>query len=136
MHGIRWQQRFANYQKALAQLTKFVQKAQTDGLNDLEVQGLIQAFEYTHELAWNVLKDFLETQGIAELYGSKNTLKAAFRGGLIADGDAWAKTINDRNLTVHTYNEDTANDILQSILHTYFKLFTDLNDKMNTLTHL
>ena len=65
---IRWLQRFDNYKKALAQLSRFMQK---NTLNELEEQGLIQAFEYTHELAWKVQKDFLEQQGTTDLFGSK-----------------------------------------------------------------
>jgi hypothetical protein len=66
---IRWKQRFSNYKKALLQLTKFIDKGK---LNELQKQGLIQAFEYTHELAWNVLKDYLQDQGIQNITGSKD----------------------------------------------------------------
>jgi len=64
---IRWKQRFSNYQKALAQLTKFIDKGD---LNELEEQGLIQAFEYTHELAWNLLRDYLRDQGAQNIANS------------------------------------------------------------------
>ncbi len=72
---IRWKQRFSSYQRALAQLTKFIEKGE---LNELEQQGLIQAFEYTHELAWKLLKSFLEARGIQDLYGSKDSTRSAF----------------------------------------------------------
>ena len=68
---IRWKQRFSNYKKALAQLTKFIDE---DELNELEKQGLIKAFEYTHELAWNLLKDYLQDQGIQNITGSKDSV--------------------------------------------------------------
>ena len=74
-------------------------------LSELEKQGLIQAFEFTHELAWNVLKDYLEAQGFAELIGSKNATQQAFKNGLLEDGEAWMDMIRARNLTSHTYQD-------------------------------
>ncbi len=97
---IRWVQRFNHFKKALSQLTKFMQKT---ALNELEEQGLIQAFEYTHELAWKVQKDFLESQGVPELFGSKNVAREAFKTGLVDDGEVWMRMIESGNLTSHTY---------------------------------
>ena len=84
---IRWQQRFSNYCKALTQLEAFLDP---HGLNEREQQGLIKAFEYTFELAWNTLRDLLRSQGAASLLGSRDTLREAFRLGLIRDGEAWS----------------------------------------------
>lgn len=127
---IRWQQRFANYQKALAQLQKFIAKGE---LNELEIQGLIQCFEYTHELAWNVMKDYLTEQGVQNLFGSKNASKEAFRLGLIHDSTYWAEMIEDRNKSVHTYNEATAKHIMQNITKHYVHLFHSFEQKMISL---
>lgn len=128
---IRWQQRFANYNKALSQLKKFIDKG---SLNELEEQGLIQAFEYTYELAWNVLKDFLSYQGNqAEIYGSRDAITEAFKVGLIENGNTWMEMFKDRNRTSHTYNEETANAISKAIINTYFHLFIDLQQKMNRI---
>ena len=128
---IRWKQRFSNYQKALAQLTKFIEKGE---LNELEKQGLIQAFEYTHELAWNLLKDYLQDQGIQNITGSKDSVRAAFRVGLIEDGESWMDMIKDRNQTVHTYNEATAEAIITNIQTRFFALFVALGKKMQELS--
>ncbi|MFI3122110.1 MAG: nucleotidyltransferase substrate binding protein [Methylococcaceae bacterium] len=68
-NDIRWVQRFGNFCKALAQLTKFIAKGD---LNELEKQGLIQCFEYTYELAWNTLKDFYQSQAETDIQGSKD----------------------------------------------------------------
>ena len=81
---IRWKQRFYNYQKALSQLTKFIEKGE---LSELEEQGIIKAFEYTYELAWNVIKDYYQEQGEVNIQGSRDALRLAFQRGLIADGD-------------------------------------------------
>jgi len=124
---IRWQQRFSNYQKALAQLETF---AQPPSLNEREQQGLIKAFEYTYELAWNTLRDLLRSQGNAALLGSRDTLREAFRLGLIEAGDTWMLMIQDRNLTSHTYNRATADAIGQQILSRYLPCFQQLRARL------
>ncbi len=128
---IRWKQRFSNYQKALAQLTKFIDKGD---LNELEEQGLIQAFEYTHELAWNLLRDYLRDQGTQNINGSKDAVRAAFRVGLIEDGETWMDMIKDRNRTSHTYNQVTAEAIATNIKTRFFALFVELREKMQVLS--
>ena len=130
---IRWQQRFANYRKALSKLAEAVSLSKQRELSDLEKQGLIQAFEYTHELAWNTLKDFLEHSGQSDIYGSKDATRKAFRLGLINDGDGWMDMILSRNKTSHTYNEATANEITASIINTYYDLFARLEEKLQSL---
>lgn len=81
---IRWRQRFQSFGKAFAHLTAATELARQRKFSDLEQQGLIQAFEFTHELAWNTLKDFLESRGATGLYGSKDAIREAFRGGLMS----------------------------------------------------
>ena len=83
-HDIRWKQRFTNFQKALSLLQKFIDKGE---LSELEAQGLIKAFEYTFELAWTTLKDFLEYRGQSEIYGSRDAIRKAFQLNLIEDGN-------------------------------------------------
>jgi nucleotidyltransferase substrate binding protein (TIGR01987 family) len=102
---IRWQQRFKNYQKALRQLERFLKE--TD-LNELEQQGLIQAFEYTYELSWNVIKDYLIFQGITDITGSRDAFRMAFNRGLIEEGQVWMSMIESRIKSSHTYNEEIA----------------------------
>jgi len=128
---IRWKQRFSNYQKALVQLTKFIDKGD---LNELEEQGLIQAFEYTHELAWNLLRDYLRDQGAQNINGSKDAIRAAFQVGLIEDGETWMDMIKDRNRTSHTYNQVTAEAIATNIKTRFFALFVRLREKMQVLS--
>jgi len=127
---IRWVQRFDNYQRALAQLTKFIDKGE---LNELEEQGLIQAFEYTHELAWNVLRDYLREQGNPNIHGSRDATREAFKLELIRDGDSWMDMIRDRNQTSHTYNQETAQAIANNITGRFFTLFVMLQEKMRSL---
>jgi nucleotidyltransferase substrate binding protein (TIGR01987 family) len=124
---IRWQQRFANYQRALQQLETFFEPP---SLNNREQQGLIKAFEYTFELAWNSLRDLLRSQGNSSLLGSRDTLREAFRLGLIEDGETWMLMIQDRNLTSHTYNRSTAEAIAANIVDRYRACFKDLDVRL------
>lgn len=129
-NDIRWKQRFYNYQKAIVQLTKFIEKGE---LNELEEQGIIKAFEYTYELAWKVIKDYYEEQGEVSIQGSRDALRLAFQRGLITDGDNWMKMIKSRIASVHTYNLEVAQQINQDIHDIYFQLFIELKEKMETL---
>ncbi len=127
---VRWLQRFANFKKALSQLKKFVDKGT---LSELEEQGAIQAFEYTYELAWNVMKDFLEQQGQTDIYGSRDAIRKAFQLGLVKDGDKWMDAYVSRTKTSHTYNEETAREVVDAILGVYYGLFEALREKMASL---
>ena len=124
---VRWQQRFSNYRRALAQLETFLDPP---SLNEREQQGLIKAFEYTFELAWNTLRDLLRSQGNATLIGSRDSLREAFRLGLIEEGEAWMLMIQDRNLTSHSYNRDTADAIAAQILNSYLPCFQQLSQRL------
>jgi len=130
---IRWIQRFSNFKKAFTQLSNAVELSEERDLTDLEKQGVIQAFEYTHELAWNTLKDFLEDRGAQNIYGSKDASREAFKAGLLDDGEVWMEMIKSRNQTVHTYDEDTMAEIVKAIIESYFHEFEALLEKMEEL---
>lgn len=102
-------------------------------MNELEQQGLIQAFVYTYELAWNVMKDYYKIQAEESIQGSRDAIRLAFRPGLISDGEGWMKMIESRIDSVHTYNEETANTankIAENIFHKYYYLFEIFRHKM------
>ena len=128
---IRWKQRFQNYQRALKQLTKFIEKG---NLNELEEQGMIQSFEYTYELAWNTMKDLFEAQGETDILGSRDAFRLAFRRGLVEQGEIWMDMIKKRGLTSHTYNEQIAREITTSIRTAYFPEFVRLAERLETLS--
>ena len=115
---IRWKQRFDNYTKALNQLTEFVEKPE---LNKFEVQGLIQCFEYTFELAWKTAKDYLEEQGFT-VKSPRQTIQIAFQVGLVQDGHAWIDALEKRNLMAHTYDENTAKEAEELIRTKYYSI--------------
>lgn len=128
---VRWMQRFNNYKKALKQLQEAVELMEERELTRLEKQGFIQAFEYTHELAWKTLKDFLENRGNTGIYGSRDAIKEAFKLGMIKNGEIWMQMIKSRNQTSHTYDESTADDIITVIKDMYYEEFINLKVKMN-----
>ena len=130
---IRWRQRLESFRKAFGHLSKAAALAKERELSDLEQQGLIQAFEFTHELAWNVIKDFLESRGTKELYGSKDATREGFGKGLIEDGEAWMAMIQSRNRTSHAYNEQTADEIAEAILSSYVQEFEQFLKKFTEL---
>jgi nucleotidyltransferase substrate binding protein (TIGR01987 family) len=129
----RWVRRFNNFVKAFAQLEEAVKLSRQRELSKLEQQGLIQAFEYTHELAWRTMRDFLRERGVQNLYGSKDATREAFKAGLIDNGEVWMEMIQSRNLTSHTYNEETAAIIFSAIVDNYFAEFAALRERMEQL---
>lgn len=130
---VRWRQRLANYRKALSQLSAAVDLAQSRELSDLERQGLLQAFEFTHELAWNVMKDYFAYQGNTDITGSRDAVREAFDKGLIADGEGWMEMIQSRNQTAHAYNEEVAAEITHRVVERYRTLFQQFLERMEQL---
>jgi nucleotidyltransferase substrate binding protein (TIGR01987 family) len=130
---IRWIQRFDSFKRGFKQLNDAVNLSKERDLSLLEKQGLIQAFEFTHELGWNMLKDYLEYQGNQEVRGSRDAIREALKVGLIHDGEVWMETIKARNLTSHTYNEEMVQDAYTSICKNYLKVFFDLSEVFEKL---
>lgn len=131
---VRWIQRFSNYRKALIQLGKAVNivsalSNSSSDQNDLLAEGLIQRYEYTHELAWKVMKDYEEYQGITDIMGSRDAIRVALRAGIL-DDDRWMDTISDRNLTSHNYDDETAKLIVNNIINVYYPLFVKFETTM------
>ena len=124
---IRWQQRFNNFNKALSQLERFLQKGE---LNEMETQGLIKAFEYTFELSWKTLQDILTEKGYIDIVGPRPVIEQSFQDGYIIDGKDWLLMLKSRNLTGHSYDEQTAEEIVHDIKNRYFILFKQLQSKL------
>lgn len=137
---IRWEQRYSNFMKALHKLTQaieFIQQNQIEEdepidasdtafvLDEMIKEGLIQRFEYTHELAWNVMKDYAAYQGNVSVGGSRDASREAFQLKLISDGEVWMDMIGSRNKSSHTYNEETADEIYFKIINEYYPAFLD-----------
>ena len=130
---VRWMQRLNHFNQAFEQLKEAVELARQRPLSKLEEQGLIQAFEFTHELAWTTLKDFLEDRGARNLYGSKDVTREAFKRGLVENGEVWMDMIKSRNLTSHTYAQAIAARIVAAIFDPYFAEFELLRSTLAKL---
>ena len=131
---IRWRQRFDNFKRSLEQLDNAMEIIAERDLNELEKQGVIQAFEYNYELAWNVIKDFFEYQGgdgASVILGSRDAFRLAFRRGLIVNGEVWMEMIQSRQLTSHTYNEEISSKVLADIVEKYYPEFVALKETLN-----
>ena len=133
---IRWKQRFQNYRKALSVLKNAVELAAKRELTDLEKQGAIQGFEFTFELAWNVMKDYLEEQGISGIIGSKGAIRESFNKDIIKNGQTWMDMIEGRNISSHSYDEATAKKLLQMITETFYGELKSFAEKMDNLAQL
>ncbi len=126
---IRWKQRFRNFNKSLELLENALKIEQPDVL---QKAGIVQFFDMCCELSWKVMKDYLEEQGFTEIGTPRNAIKKSFEIGLIEDGHAWMDLLVDRNLSVHTYDEEKANS-LDLLIHTkYIKLFQHLKTSLST----
>ncbi|MBL1277664.1 MAG: nucleotidyltransferase substrate binding protein [Ectothiorhodospiraceae bacterium] len=130
---VRWKQRFQNFSLALLQLGEAVELQGQRSLSNLEKQGFVKAFEFTHELAWNVMKDYFFYQGNVNIMGSRDATREAFQLSLVTDGDAWMDMIATRNKAVHTYDAATMNSVTQKTSSVYYSLFVDFEKRMQGL---
>lgn len=121
---IRWKQRFQNFQNAFMQLDQAVSKV--DELSVLEKEGMVQRFEYTFELAWKTLKDFLEDQNVEAKF-PREVIKKAFEYEIIENGEIWLEMMEQRNLMAHTYSEDIFKKAVQLICEKYFKALSQVH---------
>ena len=124
---IRWKQRFENFDKSYKLLKKYSNQEIT---TELERAGIIQFFEMTFELAWKVLKDYLESEGYM-VKSPRETVKQAFQIGLIDNGHIWIDALSNRNLTTHTYDEELATKMTSEILNAYLPELDKLYNKLS-----
>lgn len=129
----RWQQRFQTYKKAFKQFENGVELYKTRQLSDLEKQGIVQSFEYCFELGWNLLKDYLNYQGIYDIRGSRDAVRLAYRYSIIDDADIWMDMISARNMTTHTYDPDILSTVLEEIVNTFYPCLKDLEKKFSEI---
>jgi len=129
---VRWLQRLENYCRALAALQRAIAIANQRALSELEEQGLIQAFEFTHELSWLLLKDYLADQGVSGISGSRDAVREATVRELLPVGteETWMAMIRSRNLTSHTYNPELAHEIATLIQRAYTPAFAALQREL------
>lgn len=132
MQDIRWQQRFENYKKAVNQLNSAIEQY---GETDIAIikEGIIQRFEFTHELAWKLMQDILKGQGETEIFGSKSATRLAFNRGLIQNGEVWLDMVESRNITIHTYDANILNREFNKVVQHYLPLFIQFQQRIEQL---
>jgi len=127
---IRWKQRFENFSKAFKQLDEAIKVY--PNLSDLEKEGLVQRFEYTFELAWKTLKDYLESKGVIVSF-PRDVIKEAFAAQVVEDGEVWLEMLSSRNQMAHIYEEVVFKQVVNNIKNKYYpaivQLVTYLNDQ-------
>jgi len=123
----RLMEKFSEYKKAVLRLKEALEE---DLTNPLVYDGVIQRFEFTYELAWKLMKAYLEYEGYATVNSPRVAFKEAFAYGLIFDGDVWIDMIDARNLTVHTYDEQIAKEIYDKVKKRYYEAFAAFAKKM------
>ncbi|MBU6324694.1 MAG: HI0074 family nucleotidyltransferase substrate-binding subunit [Bacteroidetes bacterium] len=128
---IRWEQRLQNYNKALGHLS---QALHIEAPDMVQKAGIIQFFEMSFELGWNLLKDFMEAQGLQDVKSPRSALKKAYESGLISHGHVWMELLADRNLSSHTYDEQKATELEGLIRRKYFPLLEALQRDFNAKT--
>lgn len=132
---IRWKQRFDKYKQALHLLESAVLEY-ADTEIDIIKEGIIQRFEFTHELAWKVMQDYLKAQGEVDVFGSKIATRLAFNRELINQGEIWLDMIETRNITVHTYDEKILNEQFQKVVNNYLPLFLQFQQRLEKLCQI
>lgn len=122
---IRWEQRFQNFEKAYFSLKESIDAFNAEPQNLFIRDSLIQRYEYTIELAWKTLKDYLENEGFIDISSPKKVIRQALQGEYITD-PLWLQALDDRNKTSHAYDEDMAQEVTAEIIDKYFFLLRDL----------
>ncbi|PIY20059.1 nucleotidyltransferase [Candidatus Desantisbacteria bacterium CG_4_10_14_3_um_filter_40_18] len=133
-NDVRWKQRFQNFTNAYGVFCKTLNYYEAEPDDEIVQMALIQAFEFTYELAWNVMKDYLENEGFDEVKNAKQTIRTAFQAELISDAEDWMDMIQRRNLASHTYNRAISEEITKYIKDDFFplvrKLYEDLKKRL------
>ncbi len=129
-NDIRWIQRFDNFAKTLKSLSNAIDEYKEDETDEVIKVGMIKFFEMTYELAWNTMKDYYEDQGETGIQGSKDAIKLSFSRGLITDAKKWFDMVDSRRLSVHTYDQNRADEIAEDIAETYLDLFIQLQTRL------
>ena len=129
----RWKDRFDHFGNAWQVFCRIQQRYQETPDDETCRMALVQAFEFTFELAWKTMKDYLESEGFRDLGGSKQTIRNAYQAGLIQEAEEWMEAVQKRNLTTHIYDPTILNESIEYITNTFFllaqKLYADLKEK-------
>lgn len=129
----RWKERLQTFKNALSRLEDVVERSRHQTLNEYENDSLIKRFEFTYEMAWKLMMSYEKENGITLIRGSKDIVRHALSLTLIENGEAWMSMIDARNQTAHVYDNETAMDVIDDIIHTYYPLLVELQQKMDEI---
>ncbi|GHV75953.1 nucleotidyltransferase [Spirochaetia bacterium] len=133
-NDIRWKQRFQNFENIYNTFCRTLVRYEGSSKDEVVLMALVQTFEFTYELAWNTMKDYLENEGFDEVANSKQAIRTAFQAELISDAEGWMEAIQKRNLASHTYNQAVLDESVSYITETFFplvrKLYEDLKQRL------
>ena len=128
----KFQIKLNNYKNALSRLHEALQEAK-DNASLIIRDGVIQRFEFTTELAWKTIREYLIANEVSDVNTPKNVMKSAFSADIISDENGWLTILHDRNSTSHIYSEDEANEIYNRIASNHIKLFDELLSKLSIM---
>ena len=131
----RWFYRFENYKRAFALLREAIDYMDGRELSQLEKEGVIQRFEYTMELAWKVMRDYLESENV--VFGQitpKAVIREAFESKFVSDGQLWMDMLDARNLMSHSYDQKDFEEVIDNLRHVYLEAFAELHTKLLSLS--
>lgn len=133
-NDIRWKQRFQNFENAYNTMCRTLKRYRREPEDEVVRIALVQTFEFTFELAWNTMKDFLENEGFVRIGSSKQVIRTAFQAGIITEGEKWMSVVQKRNLASHTYNQIILNETVQYIVEEFYplvnKLYEDFKSRL------
>ncbi len=130
--SIRWRQRYQNFQKALEVFERRLKAFRICPEEEAEQMALVQAFEIIVELSWKLIKDYLEYQGFKELGSPKQSIRQAWQSGLLSSAEPWMAALQKRNLTSHTYNEATLQNVVRFIEQEFSVMVAELDSQMQS----
>jgi nucleotidyltransferase substrate binding protein (TIGR01987 family) len=126
---IRWKQRFQNFDRAFILLRSALEENSVRPLSQLELEGVIQRFEYCYELAWKTISDYLKENGlIINPVTPRNIFKEAFASGIIDDGQVWIDMMLQRNLLSHTYDFNEFNNAVSALNEKFLYALSKLHE--------
>jgi nucleotidyltransferase substrate binding protein (TIGR01987 family) len=116
--------KFENYQKALKRLDESMEVQNPD---QFIYDSVVKRFEFTYELAWKLMKAYIEYKGGEDVRFARDVFREAYANGLVKDGEGWLQMMKDRNLSSHTYDEEAAREIYERVKQIYSKYFIELS---------